>query len=408
MVHTLGKEVRNGAVHLRDGDARTTFGTPRPGELEASVTVRDPRFYDAIALRGTIGFGESYRDGYWSTDDLTGLIRICIQNAGIMDTVETRLARLTRPLHKLYHALRDNTRRGSRENIAAHYDLGNDFYRLFLDESMTYSCAFFEREDMTLEEAQTAKIDRICRKLALEPRDHLLEIGTGWGALAVHAAKNYGCRVTTTTISEEQLAFARERVAREGLEGRVTVLGTDYRELEGRYDKLVSVEMIEAVGAPWFDTFFGKCSRLLRDDGLLLIQAITVREDQFERARDDVDFVKRYIFPGCCLLSVGAIAGSVARATDMGVCHLEDLTTHYARTLREWRARFLARRGEVLRLARFDEAFVRLWEFYLCYCEAGFLERHTRDVQVLLAKPLCRKDSVPIERVSPSELVAFA
>jgi len=389
LVHTLGCEVLQGTVHLRDGGERTTFGACRPGELVATVTVHDPRFYDAIALRGTVGFGEAFRDGYWSTDDLVTLIRICVQNAGVMGRVETRLARFAQRFLRLYHALRDNTRSGSRANIAAHYDLGNDFYSLFLDETMTYSCALFESEDSSLKDAQTAKIDRICRKLALAPGDHLLEIGTGWGALAVHAARSYGCRVTTTTISKEQLAFARERVAREGLEGRVTVLCEDYRDLRGRFSKLVSIEMIEAVGWKWLPLFFERCSELLAGDGLMLLQSITIREDQFERSLREIDFVKRYIFPGCCLPSFAEIARGVASATDMSLRQVEDLTPHYARTLRVWRERFLANREAARRLGH-DERFLRLWEFYLAYCEAGFEERYTRDIQVLLAKPGCR------------------
>lgn len=402
LVLALGREIRRGTIHLVEERAtggstavppeRSMHGVgPREGELEATLTVHDARFWSAIALRGTIGFGEAYRDGYFSADDLVALVRICVQNAGIMDTVETRLARLTRPLHLLYHALRDNTKRRSKQNIAEHYDLGDDFYATFLDESMTYSCALYERDDMTLGEAQVAKMDRICRKLQLSPRDHLLEIGTGWGALACHAARNHGCRVTTTTISAKQAKHARERVAREGLSDRVVVLERDYRDLEGRFDKLVSIEMIEAVGAPWLPVFFKKASGLLKEDGLMLLQAITIREDQWLRATTDVDFVKRYIFPGSCLLSVGAIASNLASETDLALTHLEDLTPHYARTLREWRERFLASR-EAVKALGFDERFVRLWEFYLAYCEAGFLERHIRDIQVLLAKPRCRQD----------------
>jgi cyclopropane-fatty-acyl-phospholipid synthase len=316
-----------------------------------------------------------------------------------MTRVETRLARLARPLHKLYHRLRDNTRRGSKENVAAHYDLGNAFYELFLDESLTYSCALYEGPEQSLEEAQLAKIDGACRKLRLAPGDHLLEIGTGWGALAVHAAKHYGCRVTTTTISREQLEYARARVAREGLADRVTVLERDYRDIRGRFDKLISIEMVEQVGAPWLAKFFERTSELLEDDGLMLLQAITIREDLYEQHLTEVDFVKRHIFPGTCLLSVAGMAQHVARVTDLRFSHLDDLTPHYVKTLREWRARFLARRDAVRALG-FDEAFVRLWEFYLAYCEAGFEERYIRDLQVLLAKPECREDVLALETTS--------
>jgi cyclopropane-fatty-acyl-phospholipid synthase len=385
LVHALGRGVKIGTVHLVDGAERTTFGG-KAGPLEVTVTVHDERFYEALALRGTIGWGEAYRDGFWSVDDLVTLVRICVQNSDLLDGIETGLARLAQPLQRVFHALRDNTRRGSRANIAAHYDLGNDFYSLFLDESMTYSCALFEHEGQSLAEAQLAKIDRICRKLRLEPGDHLLEIGTGWGALACHAARNYGCRVTTTTISKEQGAYARERVAREGLAERVTVLSEDYRDLKGKHDKLVSIEMIEAVGARWWPAFFGRLSELLEEDGLALIQSITIREDRYEASLREIDFVKRYIFPGCCLPTVAGIAERVG-ATDMALAHLEDLTPHYATTLRLWRERFLENKEKVLALG-YDERFVRLWEFYLAYCEAGFEERYTRDVQVVLAKRL--------------------
>ncbi len=404
VVHALGRGVDVGTVHLVDGAERTTFGGKK-GPLEVTVTVHDERFYEALALRGTIGFGESYRDGFWSTDDLVTLVRICVQNSDLLDGIETGLARLVQPLQRVFHALRDNTRRGSRANIAAHYDLGNDLYALFLDESMTYSCAFFEHEGQSLAEAQLAKIDRACRKLRLEPGDHLLEIGTGWGALACHAARNYGCRVTTTTISKEQGAHARERVAREGLEGRVTVLAEDYRDLRGRFDKLVSIEMIEAVGARWWPTFFGRLSELLEEDGVALLQSITIREDRYEASLREIDFVKRYIFPGCCLPTVAGIAEQVG-ATDMALAHLEDLTPHYARTLRLWRDRFLENKARVLALG-YDERFVRLWEFYLAYCEAGFEERYTRDVQVVLEKPRCRT-SLAAEDPSSLSLPRFA
>ncbi|HZU96991.1 MAG TPA: cyclopropane-fatty-acyl-phospholipid synthase family protein [Planctomycetota bacterium] len=394
LVHALGREIRRGTVHLIDGEHRTTFGASGTG-LEATVTVLDARFYDALAFRGTIGLAESYRDGDWSSDDLVALFRIFAQNEGIMNGVEGRLARLATPLHRLRHFLRDNTRRGSKANVAAHYDLGNDLYALFLDESMTYSCAVFEDERTTLEEAQLAKIDRVCRKLRLAPGDRLLEIGTGWGALACHAARHYGCHVTTATISRQQLAYARERVRREGLEDRVQVIERDYRDLQGRFDKLVSIEMVEAVGAARLGAFFAKCSELLEPSGLMLLQAITIREDQYERAKHDSDFIKELIFPGTCLLSVAAIGSHVARSTDMTVCHLEDLTPHYARTLALWRERFLANVEKVKATGKGDD-FVRLWDLYLAYCEAGFLERYIRDVQVVLAKPLCGQwDSLP-------------
>jgi cyclopropane-fatty-acyl-phospholipid synthase len=279
-----------------------------------------------------------------------------------------------------------NTLAGSQANIAAHYDLGNDFYALFLDETMTYSCGIFEQEDSTLEEASLAKYDRICRKLALKPEDEVLEIGTGWGGFAIYAAGRYGCRVTTTTISRAQFDLARPRIAEAGLEDRVTLLLKDYRHLTGSYDKLVSIEMIEAVGFEYFDTFFSVCSERLKDDGLMCLQAITIADQVFDRYRRSHDFIRSHVFPGSCLISLGALSASLARATDLRLIHLEDLTPHYARTLKLWRERFFANLDQVRALG-YPETFIRLWEFYLCYCEGGFAERYIGDVQMVLAKP---------------------
>jgi cyclopropane-fatty-acyl-phospholipid synthase len=279
-------------------------------------------------------------------------------------------------------------------NIAAHYDLGNDFYALFLDRTMTYSSGLFESPDATLEEASLAKYDRICRKLTLSSRDHVLEIGTGWGGFALHAATNYGCRVTTTTISRAQQDFARERIRGAGLEGRVDVLLQDYRNLTGKYDKLVSIEMIEAVGHHYLNAFFNACSGLLKDDGEMLLQAITIRDQVFDRHKRSVDFIKRYIFPGSCIPSVAAISLAVARVTDLRLFHLEDITPHYARTLQAWRRKFFDNLEEVRKLG-YPETFIRMWEYYLSYCEAGFAERYLGDAQMLFTKPLSRKEPLP-------------
>ncbi len=295
----------------------------------------------------------------------------------------------TAPLRRMLHWLNRNSPDGSRRNIAAHYDLGNDLFALFLDDTMAYSCGVFEREDATLHEAQVAKFERVCRRLRLSPSDHLLEIGTGWGGFALHAASRYGCRVTTTTISREQHDWARERIRAAGLSDRVTLLLDDYRDLRGRYDKLVSIEMIEAVGHQFLDTYTAQCSRLLEPHGAMLLQAITIRDQIYEEALESVDFIQRYIFPGSFIPSVTAIADSVRRATDMKVFHLEDIGPHYATTLRRWRERFFERIDDVRRLG-YSEQFVRMWDFYLCYCEGGFLERQLGDVQMLLTKPRCR------------------
>ncbi|UCD78857.1 MAG: class I SAM-dependent methyltransferase, partial [Desulfobacterales bacterium] len=294
--------------------------------------------------------------------------------------------------YKLYHYVRKNTKAGSRKNIMAHYDLGNDFYALFLDETMTYSCGIFANESSTLREASAAKYDRICRKLQLAAGDRVLEIGTGWGGFALHAARNYGVQVTTTTISEEQHRFGQNRIKDAGLEERVTILKKDYRDLGGTFDKLVSIEMIEAVGHQYLTAFFRTCSRLLKDDGMMALQAITIGDQIFNRHKRSVDFIKRYIFPGSCIPSIAAIGSAVARATDLRLVHLEDITPHYARTLREWRRRFFANIDKVRALG-FSDTFIRMWEYYLCYCEGGFSERYIGDVQMIFVKPLCRSDS---------------
>ena len=374
-----------GAVCLVEGERHRGFGQAEEG-LEAVLEVHDPRFFRALLLRGTIGAAEAWMQGWWSCGDLPAVCRLAVANIEWMHRRERGWARLAAPARKLAHALRRNTRRGSRGNIAAHYDLSNEFFRLFLDDNLMYSCAVFPRPDSSLEEASRYKVDRICRKLALAPRDHLLEIGTGWGGFALHAAGEYGCRVTTATISREQLELARQRVKEAGLDGRVEVVLADYRDLRGQYDKLVSIEMIEAVGHQFFDTYFGCCSRLLKPEGLMLLQAIVIDDRAYERARRSVDFIKAFIFPGSCIPSVDVISRSLAGATDLRLVHLEDIGAHYARTLRAWRSRFLAAEEQVLQLG-FSREFIRMWDFYLSYCIGGFEERHISDVQMLLAKP---------------------
>jgi cyclopropane-fatty-acyl-phospholipid synthase len=299
--------------------------------------------------------------------------------------MESGPARAAAPLRAAAHWLRRNTRAGSRRNIAAHYDLGNDFFALFLDASMMYSCALFEDPAATLAEAQRAKLDAVCRKLALGPGDHVLEIGTGWGGFALHAASRYGCRVTTTTISRNQHELARERVRAAGLEARVTLLLEDYRDLRGRYDKLVSIEMIEAIGHQYFGEFFRRCDALLAPGGRMLLQAITIADQRYEAARDEVDFIKRYIFPGCCIPSVTALARAMTASSTLRIEHLEDIGPHYATTLARWRDNLLGNAARVRALG-LPESFLRMWVFYLCYCEAGFAERALGDVQAVLRK----------------------
>ena len=382
--------LRVGRIELVEGGAHHSSGSQEASSIRAVMQVHDPRFWSEVAFGGTIGAGEAYMLGYWSADDLTALVRILIQNREVLDGMEQGSARLVGLLQKALHWLNRNTRAGSKRNIGAHYDLGNDFFQLFLDPTLMYSGAIFERADMTLEQAQRARLDRICRKLDLTANDELLEIGTGWGSLAMHATQCYGCRVTTTTISRQQYELARERIDAAGLSKRVTLLLEDYRDLRGRYDKLVSIEMIEAVGHQFYDTYFEQCARLLRSDGLMLLQAITIADQRYEQARRSVDFIQRHIFPGSTIPSLTAMLTSLTRATDMRLVHLEDIGPHYAATLRLWRERFLTNRAAISALG-YSESFLRMWEFYLCYCEGGFEERVIGDAQMLLAKPANRR-----------------
>ena len=393
LVHARLARLEHGRVTISDAAGTATFGhaTDRCG-AEVHLSVHDPRFYAEVAFGGSVGAGEAYMSNYWSTDDLTALCRVLLANEDVLDGLETGFARLTAPLRKALHWASRNTRDGSRRNIAAHYDLGNDFFALFLDRTLMYSSAVFERPDMTLEEASIAKLDRICRKLELKPGERVLEIGTGWGGFALHAARRYGCKVTTTTISRAQHDLAARRIEAAGLTDRVTLLLEDYRALGGRYDKLVSIEMIEAVGHQYFDAYFRKCGELLERDGLMLLQGITIADQRYAAARDSVDFIKRYIFPGCCIPSLTVLAGSVARMTDMRVFDVEDIGPDYATTLKCWRENLLGNLERVYALG-YSETFVRMWEFYLCYCEAGFAERVLGDAQILLMKPGARPRS---------------
>jgi cyclopropane-fatty-acyl-phospholipid synthase len=386
--------LERGRLNLVDGSERYAFGrTSERHPLEATITVHHQRFYGDCLFGGTIGSGEAYMSGFWSTDDLTAVIRIFALHPEVFSGMDKGLARVMAQVLKVAHAMNKNTREGSRRNIVAHYDLGNDFYELFLDDTMTYSCGIFERPEASLREASIAKYDRICRKLDLSAADHVLEIGTGWGGFAIHAATHYGCRVTTTTISDRQHEMAQHRFAAAGLSDRITLLKQDYRDLTGTFDKLVSIEMIEAVGHHFLDEFFRVCSGRLKPEGMLLLQAITIRDQVFDWHKHNVDFIKRYIFPGSCIPSVTAISKAVADKTDLRIFHLEDITAHYARTLRLWRENFFHNIDRVRHLG-FPDAFIRMWEFYLCYCEGGFAERYLGDVQILMTKPMCRKEPI--------------
>jgi len=377
------EKLEYGRVTLIDGDSHHDFGK---NGLRATVHVSNPAFYADLALGGSIGAAEAFMSGCWSVDDLTALVRIMVRNREALLGMERGLAAIMKPVQALRHWRRRNTPEGSLRNIAAHYDLGNDFYRLWLDRTMTYSCNIFEKEDATLEEAAISKYERICRKLDLQPADHVLEIGSGWGGFALHAAKNYGCRITTTTISRQQYDYAREQIRREGLSDRIELLFEDYRNLQGTYDKLVSIEMIEAVGHHYMDTYFETCSRRLKPDGIMALQAIVIEDRVYKAQLRNPDFIKRHIFPGSFIPSISAITHSVLKATDMRLFGLEDITRHYARTLNAWRKRFLAG-VDAVRALGYPESFIRLWEYYFCYCEGGFLERYIGDVQMVFTKP---------------------
>jgi len=366
------------------------FGEPH-SPLHAVLAVHDERFFQRAVLGGDTGVGEAYVDGDWSTPDLVSMVRFGVRNIGRLEAGNRVLGMFSRTADFLSHRRKRNTPAGSKRNIAYHYDLGNHFYRLFLDQSLAYSCAYYESADDSLDASQRRKFDVICRKLQLGPHDHLLEIGTGWGGFAAYAAQNYGCRITTTTISRQQYDYALDLFSRlDPSCQKIELLFEDYRNLRGGYDKIVSIEMFEAVGYEHYDDYFGACDRLLRSHGSMLLQTITIQEAKFDSYRRQSDWIKKYIFPGAELASVAEILHSLARATRMQAFHLEDIGRHYALTLREWRRRFLANLAEVRQLG-FNERFLRMWEYYLAYCEAAFSERYISDVQLLLSKLTNRK-----------------
>jgi cyclopropane-fatty-acyl-phospholipid synthase len=381
--------IEAGRVELQEswpGGERLVFG-PAGAELTARLTLHDRDVYRRLLAGKSIAFGETYAEGLWEADDLLAFLRIVARDIARADPLRRRLAPLLAPLQRLGSLPFLNTRRGARRNIASHYDLGNEMFASFLDEGpMMYSAARFERPDQSLEEAQGARLEFICAALELQPSDHLLEIGTGWGGLAVYAAAERGCRVTTTTISREQREYAEARVRAAGLEGLVTVLGADYRDLAGRYDKLVSIEMIEAVGWEWFDTYFRRCSELLTEDGLFFLQAIAIDDRGYEAEKRTRSFANQLIFPGGCLPSLGSMQSSVARCTDLRPVLLEDISPSYVRTLEEWLRRFESA-GPQLEQRGYDERFQRLWRFYMTISQAGFAEARIRDLQILYAKP---------------------
>jgi cyclopropane-fatty-acyl-phospholipid synthase len=379
----LLRRLREGRIEVAEGGRVRGFGPPA-APLRATLRVHEPRFWRAL-LGGSRALADAYAAGVWDCDDVVSLVRIGAREMPRLD----RWRRPLEPLRDLLTHVPRNTRAGARRHIAAHYDLGNELFGLFLDETMTYSCAVFEPPGLSLSEAQEAKLDRVCRKLELGPGDHVLEIGAGWGSFALHAASRFGCRVTTTTISSEQHRVATARVRDAGLEDRVTVLREDYRDLRGRYDKLVSIEMIEAVGWQYFDLYFRRCGELLDPRGLMLLQAIVIDDRAYEVEKSSRSFIRDLIFPSGCLPSVEVISRCVARATNLRMLDLEDITGHYPETLRRWRENFV-RSARLAEQLGYGLRFRRLWELYFAYAEGGFLERRIRDVQAVLAGPAYR------------------
>ncbi|HKK71424.1 MAG TPA: cyclopropane-fatty-acyl-phospholipid synthase family protein [Candidatus Krumholzibacteria bacterium] len=386
--------MRHGRLEIVEDDERHAFGPdPEGSELHVEVRIHDPSFYPSMLLEGTVGVGRAFIEEHWTCDDLGGLIRLFVRNGATLNTWRSSWAWLTRPLQRAWLWARRNTMEGSRRNIHEHYDLGNDFFATFLDPTMMYSAAFYPSAESTLEEASVAKLHRICRKLDLNPDDRVLEIGTGWGGFAILAARDYGCHVTTITISEEQYAWVVRRVHDEGLEGRVDVRLCDYREIDGHYDKLVSIEMIEAVGADHLDTFARVCGERLKPDGRMLLQAIVIDDRVYDAAVRSVDYIKKFVFPGSFIPSLQVIQDAMKRRTDLRLLHVEDFGDHYARTLSDWHDRF-EDAADRIRALGFDDAFLRRWRFYFKYCEGGFAERRIGVQQIVAGKPLDRRPVV--------------
>lgn len=388
MVCRMLTQLKFGQLVLQDGEKTWTFGSDV--EPRATVTIHNRQAYHKILFGGSIGAGEAYVDGLWDVDDLTSLVRIMVLNMSLLDKMERGLALLLRPIDLVKHLLKSNNKKGSKRNILAHYDLGNDMYSSFLDPTMMYSSAIYPDEKSSLEEAQIYKLDTICKKLGLKATDKVIEIGSGWGGFAIYAAQNYGCHITTTTISDAQFEEANRRIVALGLTDKITLIKKDYRELSGRFDKLVSIEMIEAVGDKFLPGFFKQCETLLKPNGKMLLQAITITDQKFKQYASSVDFIQRYIFPGGCVPSNSRMIQLIAEKTDMVVRQIDDFGFDYARTIKEWRTRFY-KGYEGLRTQGYDDTFKRMWEFYLCYCEGGFLERSISVVHVVATRPENRK-----------------
>lgn len=380
----LLQHLQHGQITVIEGELAVTYG--RDEGFHAQIRVHRPAFYRKALFGGSIGAGESYIDGDWDADCLTSLVRIVARNSVLLDRLEARWSWLSRPWQRVSHLLRRNSRTGSKKNILAHYDLGNEMYQSFLDPTMMYSAAIYPSADTTLEEASVYKLDHICRTLNLQAGDQVVEIGSGWGGFAIYAATHYGCHVTTTTISDAQYEEASRRIAAAGLEDRITLLKQDYRDLTGSYDKLVSIEMIEAVGHRFLPQFIEKCTALLKPEGMMLLQAITIQDQLYQRYLGSVDFIQKYIFPGGCLLSNQHLLTLIGEKTDMVVRGIEDIGIDYARTLKDWNDRFLSN-FKTIEQYGYDERFKRLWRYYFSYCEGGFRERTISVVQLTATRP---------------------
>ena len=362
-----------------------TFGQ-KDSELHAEIDFQCLSVYQSLLFGGSVASGETFSDGLWTTPNLTNVIRVFARNLPLLDSWESKMEWLAFPIRKISHLANKNSASGSKKNIAAHYDLGNKLYTRFLDDTMMYSSAIYPSINSTLAQAQNAKLKAVCDKLQLTSKDHVVEIGTGWGGLAVFAAKNYGCKVTTTTISEEQHQYTQNLINKEGLQDKITLLKEDYRLLEGKYDKLVSIEMIEAVGKEYLPTFFKKCSSLLKDEGLMVLQAITISDHRLESYSKSVDFIQKHIFPGGFLPSQLLINQHLKKHTDLMIRDLHDIGLDYARTLRDWHHKLLENK-EPLAEDGYDDRFMNMWRYYFSYCEGGFLERTISTVQLVISKP---------------------
>ena len=378
------KNISDGTLLIIEGSNKYKFGSDK--SLNAEIIVNNPRFYTEILLGGSIGASEAYIHKSWTSNDLTKVIQLMARNQSTMDSMEGPFKVIVAPFLRMLHALNRNTLYGSKKNIARHYDLSNKFFSLFLDSSMMYSSAIYPKKISTIEAAAAYKLDVICKKLDLKKSHRVIEIGSGWGGFAIYAAKNYGCHVTTTTISKEQYKYVREKIKHLKLEKNIKIIFKDYRKLTGKYDKLVSIEMIEAVGHKFYDLYFKKISELLNHNGDALIQAITIRDQRYKKAIRSVDFIQKYIFPGSCIPSINAMQNAITGSGDMVINDVRDIGYHYAKTLAAWREKFTRNKRSIVKLG-FDERFLRMWFFYFCYCQGGFLEKSISTIHLHITKP---------------------